>query len=132
MKLTYAFVVIALILFIYSYLGAITFPPSLSQHSGVDRFFTESLLLLVTALLLTLIGRAIGIGVVIMGVKNPLEAGLLAYVGAFVLGGILALLSLLNVPFCAHVNLLWLGGSWYDPWVTMAILGAPIMLAFLA
>ena len=127
-KLTLALPTISLLLVIYSFAGAITFPSFLDQFGGLDRYLIELILLLVTALILTLVGRAIGVGVFVLGTKYFLEAHLLAYVGVFVVGGMLALMTLLNAPFSMHLNLAWRVGSWYGPWLTMFILSAPIML----
>jgi hypothetical protein len=64
--------------------------------------------------------------------KNPFEALGLTYVSAFLIGGVLGLLTVLNFSYSAHVNFTWLGGTWYASLVTIFLIGAPITLAFLA
>ena len=49
---------------------------------------------------------------------------------ALVVGGILALLTLFKFPYSVQLNLAWLGTAWYDPWIAIFLVGAPIMLAF--
>lgn len=129
LKLTAGVPLLSLLLFILSLTGAITFPASLSQSSDLDRLFNEVLLLLLSALLLNLLGRAIGEGVFIMSKLHPMGARILALVAVYALGSLLALFTLLDVSFAAHLNLFWKGANWYDPWLTMFIVGAPIMLS---
>lgn len=121
--------IVIVVLFFLSLAGAITFP-ALAVLTGTSGAGLASLLLFLLAmLLLAITGYLLGRG--IRTVKKPVEALILTYAGAFLMGGVLTLYTLLNVPYTARVNLNWLGASWYSPWLTVLIIGSPIMLAFL-
>ena len=79
-------------------------------------------------IVLTAMGHFLGVG--IKNVKKPLEAVILAYGSAFVIGGVLALMTLLKFPYSAQLKLNWLGTAWYDPWLLIFFIGAPIILTF--
>ena len=121
-------VVVFLLLFVFSLVGALTFPALPSANSGVTTYLGDFLLLFLPVILLTLIAFFLGTG--IRSVKKSIQALGLAYVSALVIGGILALLTQFNFPYSAHVNFTWLGSSWYSPWLTLFLIGSPIMLAF--
>ncbi|HLI09431.1 MAG TPA: hypothetical protein VKV40_22910 [Ktedonobacteraceae bacterium] len=122
--------VVFLLLLAFSYINAIVFPVLPTTTASVTTFGSDLLLLIVPVLLTAVIGYYLGKG--IRGVKNPLEGFVLSYVSAFLVGGVLALLTVLNFSFSAHVNLGWLGGTWYDQLFTIFLIGAPIMLIYLA
>ncbi len=119
--------VILVLLYLLSLAGALTFPV-LAVFSGTAGI-AGILLFLVAILLLSLIGNLIAKG--IKGVKNTPQALLLAFVGAFFMGAVLAAFIPLNIPYIIHVNIYWLGTSWYSPFLTLLFIGMPLMLVFL-
>ncbi len=128
-KLITNIVVVVLLLFIFSYTGAITFPTVLSVNNPLGSGLLGILFFLLSMVILVGIGSFLGSG--IRSMKKPFEALVLAYISALIVGGILALFTLLNFPYSAHINLYWLGRAWYDPWLTVFLIGTPIMLAFI-
>ena len=121
-----AFVLILLIM--YALVNALTFP-GLTSISGIFTTAPINLLFLIlSVLILTLIAYSLGRG--IKSVKSNFDAILLALTSALVVGGLLALLSLLKFPYSVALNLNWLGTNWYDAWIAIFLVGAPIMLAF--
>ena len=122
-------VVVFLLLFVFSLVGALTFPALPSANSGVTTYLGDFLLLFLPVILLTLIAFFLGTG--IRSVKKSIQALGLAYVSALIIGGVLALFTLFNFPYSAQVNLTWLGTTWYGPWLTIFLIGAPIILAFM-
>ncbi len=127
-KTLVSILIVYFLLLIFSLVGAVTFPGLPGVNSPVDTYVRDFLFLLLPVLVLSMFGFFLGRGV--RSVKNSLEAMGLAYVSALIIGGILALLTLFNFPYAAHVNFTWLGGSWYSPWLTIFLIGAPILLAF--
>ena len=121
-----AFVVLAL-LYLLSLAGALTFPV-LAVFSGTAGI-AGILLFLVAILLLSLIGNLIARG--IKSVKSTGQALLLAFVGAFFMGAVLAVFVPLNIPYTIRVNIYWFGTSWYDPFLALLFIGMPLMLVFL-
>ena len=121
-------VMVFLLLLIFSLVGALAFPALPSTNSTMEAYLLQFLFLLLPVVILTLIAFFLGTG--IRSIKNPLQALGLAYVSALVIGGVLALLTEFNFPYSAHVNFGWLGSSWYSPWLTLFLIGSPIMLAF--
>jgi hypothetical protein len=116
------------LLIIFALVNALTFP-GLTSVTGVFLTAPINLVYLVlSVLILTLIAYSLGRG--IKSIKSTFEAILLSLTSALVIGGLLALLSLLNFPYSVKLNLAWLGGNWYDPWIAIFLVGAPIMLAF--
>jgi hypothetical protein len=127
-KMLLSVVMVFLLLFVFSLVGALTFPALPSANSGVTTYIGDFLLLFLPVILLTLIAFFLGTG--IRSIKKSIQALGLAYVSALVIGGVLALLTVFNFPYSAHVNFGWLGSSWYSPWLTLFLIGSPIMLAF--
>jgi hypothetical protein len=123
-----ALVAIAL-LFLLSLAGAITFPFVTVFTNGAGAGIASILFLLAAMLALSIVGNLMARG--IRSIKKPIEALILAFVGAFFIGAALALLALLNIPYAAHINLQWLGTSWYSPILAMLLIGAPLMLVFI-
>ena len=116
------------ILIMFALVGALTFP-GLTSVTGV--FLTAPinlLFLIVSVLILALIAYSLGRG--IKSIKSSFESILLALTSALIIGGLLALLTVFKFPYSVQVNLAWLGTAWYDPWITVFLIGAPIMLAF--
>ena len=122
--------IVFLILLLFSFIGAIVFPGLPTSGDSVGAVGRNLLLLLLPVILMAVIGHFLGRG--IRSMKNPFEALGLTYVSAFLVGGVIALLTVLNFSYSAHVNFGWLGGSWYAPLFTIFLIGAPITLAFLA
>ena len=110
----------------FSLAGAIT--PKFTTLSNLVNLPVDLLLYIVTVVILTTIGYFLGIG--ITSVKKNLESLGLAYGGSFIVGGILALLTVLKFPFSVQLNLYWLGTAWYDPWLLIFFIGTPIILTF--
>ena len=125
-KLLIQGIAVFVILIFFSLAGAIT--PQFTSLSSLLANPINIFLYLVTVIVLTAMGYFLGVGV--KSVKKPLEAVILAYGSAFVAGGALALLTLLKFPYSAHLNLYWLGTAWYDPWLLIFFIGAPIILTF--
>jgi Na+-driven multidrug efflux pump len=118
----------AVFLFIvaFSLAGAIT--PQFTNLSSLIDVPADFLLYLVTVVVLTAMGYFLGIG--IQSVKKSLESLGLAYGGSLVIGGVLALMTLLKFPYSVQLNLYWIGTTWYDPWLLIFFVGTPIMLTF--
>ncbi len=116
-----------IILLIFSFLGAVVFPGLPSTSASVGAYANDFFLLIIPAVVMAIVGHFLGRG--IKSLKNSFEALGLTFVSAFIVGGILALMSSLNFAYSAHINLSWLGGAWYAPLFIIFILGAPIMLA---
>src|SRR5437764_13439758 len=104
-------VMVFFLLFVFSLVGALTFPALPSANSCVTTYIGDFLLLFLPVILLTLIAFFLGTG--IRSIKKSIQALGLAYVSALVIGGVLALLTVFNFPYSAHVNFGWLGSSWY-------------------
>ncbi len=119
-----------LLLLLFSFIGAIVFPGLPTTNTTVGDFGRALLLLILPVFLMAIIGYFLGRG--IRSIKSSFEALGLTYVSAFLVGGVLALLTILNFSYSAHVNFTWLGTSWYAPLFTIFLIGAPITLAFLA
>ena len=115
-------------LLVFIFAGAIKLPALTATGSLID-YPLELFFVVVSVLVLYFIASFLGKG--IRGVKAPLEATMLTYVSALMIGGILALLTLFNFPYSPHLNLTWLGTEWYDPWITVFLVGAPMLLAFI-
>jgi len=116
------------IIIFFSLAGAIT--PSFTTFSNLFSIPANFFLYLVSVLVLTAIGYFLGQG--IQGLKKNLESLGLAYGGSFVIGGFLALMTLLKFPYSVQMNLTWLGTTWYDPWLLIFFIGTPILLTFVA
>ena len=125
-KLLIQGVCVFLIITAFSLVGAIT--PQFTTLSNLVDVPFDFLLFIVTAIILTTIGYFLGIG--ITSVKKNLESLGLAYGGSLVVGGILALMTVLKFPYSVHLNLYWLGTAWYDPWLLIFFIGTPIILTF--
>jgi hypothetical protein len=122
-------IIVLLVLILFSFLGAVSFPGLPAINSSLDTFVRAFLLLLIPGIIMGIMGHFLGKG--IRGIKNSFEALGLTYVSAFLLGAILALLSLLNFAYSVHVNFNWIGTTWYAQVFTIFIIGASMMLAFL-
>ena len=122
-------IIVFLVLILFSFLGAVSFPGLPAINSSLDTFVRAFLLLLIPGIIMGIMGHFLGKG--IRGIKNSFEALGLTYVSAFLLGAILALLSLLNFAYSVHVNFNWVGTTWYAQVFTIFIIGASMMLAFL-
>lgn len=127
-KIVISIVIVFLLLLGFSLVGALTIPALPSANTQMETYLLDFLYLLLPVVILTLIAFLLGSGV--RSIKNSVQALGLAYVSALVVGGVLALLTVLNFPYSAHVNFNWLGTAWYSSWLTLFIIGAPIMLAF--
>ena len=125
-KLLIQGIAVFVVLIFFSLAGAIT--PQFTSLGSLLATPTNIILYLVTAIVLTAMGYFLGVGV--KGVKKPLEAVILAYGSAFVVGGVLALMTLLKFPYSAQLQLNRLGTAWYDPWLLIFFVGAPIILTF--
>ena len=125
-KLLIQSVGVFVIIVAFSLAGAIT--PKFTTLSNLVNLPVDLLLYIVTVVILTTIGYFLGIG--ITSVKKNLESLGLAYGGSFIVGGILALLTVLKFPFSVQLNLYWLGTAWYDPWLLIFFIGTPIILTF--
>ena len=120
-------VVIIVLLFLLSLAGAISFPVLSVMTGGAG--LASLLFLLLAMIVLSIIGNLIGRG--IRGVKKPVEALVLAFVGAFFMGAALAIFLILKIPFTPSIKLDWLGTAWYSPLLTFLFVGAPLMMVFL-
>ena len=121
---------IILLLFLLSLANAITFPnviTSLTSNAGTG--LTSIFLFLASILVLATLGSLLGRG--IRSLKRPVEVLVLVFIGSFFLGAALALFEVLQIPNAIHVNLNWVGDSWYSPLLTLLLIGAPIMLVFM-
>jgi hypothetical protein len=112
----------------FSLAGAIT--PQFTTLSNLVNLPFNLMLYIITVVILTTIGYFLGVG--ITAVKKNLESLGLAYGGSLVVGGILALMTVLKFPFSVQMNLYWLGTAWYDPWLLIFFVGTPIILTFVA
>lgn len=127
-KLAIQIAFVFLLLIMFAVVNALTFP-GLTSVTGI--FVTAPVnlfFLILSVIVLALIAYSLGRG--IKEIKKPFEALLLALTSALVVGGLLALLSLLKFPYSVQLNLTWLGTAWYDAWIAIFLVGAPIMLAF--
>ncbi len=120
---------VLVLLYLYSFIGAVTFPGLPTTNASVTNFISYLLFLILPVLLMAIVGYFLGKG--IRGIKNPFEALVLTYLTPFFIGGVLALLTVLNFSYSAHIYFNWLGTNWYDPLFTIFLIGAPITLAFL-
>jgi hypothetical protein len=120
-------VVIIVLLFLLSLAGAITFPVLSVMTGGAG--LASLLFLLLAMIVLSIIGNLIGRG--IRGVKKPVEALVLAFVGSFFMGAALAIFLILKIPYTPNININWLGTAWYSPLLTFLLVGAPLMMVFL-
>lgn len=116
------------ILVVLAIAGALTFPGITSIGGAANSPPGNLLYLILSIILLTLVAFALGRG--IKNIKSTFESILLAFVSSIVVGGVLALLAVFKFPYSVQINLTWLGTQWYDPWITVFLVGAPIMLAF--
>ena len=117
------------VLFLLSLAGAITFPLFSAITSGTATGFTSILLFLLAIALLAVVGSLLARG--IRSVKKSVEALAMGFVGAFAMGGILAIFAQLNVPYTVRVNLSWTGTSWYSSLLSLLFIGIPLMFVFL-
>jgi len=125
-KLLIQGVCVFIVVVAFSLAGAIT--PQFTSLSNLVNLPFDLLLYIITVIILTTLGYFLGVG--IKAVKNNIESLGLAYGGSFVVGGILALMTVLQFPFSVHLKLQWLGIAWYDPWLLIFFIGTPIILAF--
>ena len=125
-KLLIQGVCVFLIITAFSLVGAIT--PQFTTLRNLVDVPNDLLLFIVTVIILTAIGYFLGIG--ITSVKKNLESLGLAYGGSLIVGGILALMTVLKFPYSVQLNLYWLGTAWYDPWLLIFFIGTPIILTF--
>jgi hypothetical protein len=121
--------IVLVMLYFLSLAGALTFPVLAVITSGTGAGISGILLFLLAMILLSLVGNLIARG--IKSVKKSFEALLLAFVGSFFMGAILAVFALLSIPYTVHVNLNWLGTSWYSPLLALLFIGVPLMIVFL-
>src|SRR5579884_3101465 len=118
--------IILVLLLLLSLTNAVTFPiTSIGSGTALASVLIAILAMLVLAVLGSLLGRGIR-----SVQKKPVEALFLTFVGSLVMGGFLALFSLLNAPYTPRINLTWLGGAWYAPFLAMLLVGSPLMLVF--
>jgi hypothetical protein len=125
-KLVIQAIAVFIIIAAFSVAGAIT--PQVSSLKTLIDVPINFLLYLVTVIVLSAIGYFLGIG--IQSVKKSFESLGLAYGGALIVGGILALMTLLKFPYAVQLNLHWLGSAWYDPWLLIFFIGTPVVLTF--
>jgi len=124
-------IIVFLLLLIFSLVGAITIPSLPGANSSVDTYVVGFLLILLPVIVLSIIAFFLGNGVRSLGPKFRFQALGLTYASALIIGGVLALFTLFNFPYSAHVNFTWLGHAWYSPWLTLFLIGAPIIMAFI-
>jgi hypothetical protein len=123
--------IVALLLIAFTFVNAVVFPRFPTTSTSVTTFVLDLLLIILPVLLISLVAYSLALG--IRSIKAPFPSLLLAIVGAFVIGGILALLAFLNSPYAVvHLNINWLGALWYQRLLTLFFVGAPIMLVYLA
>ena len=122
-------IIVFLLLLVFSLVGAIKSPGLPSAGTAIDTYFLDFVLLLLPVIVLSLVAFFLGSG--IRSIKNRFQALGLAYASALIIGGVLALFTLFNFPYSAQVNFAWLGSDWYSPWLTIFLIGAPIILAFM-
>ena len=120
--------IVFVVLIVFSYVGAIQLSPLPGTSSTIDTYVLDFILLLLPVVILSAVAFFLGNG--IRSLKNRFQALGLAYVSALVIGGIIALFTLFKFTYSAHVNFTWLGSAWYGPWLTLFLIGAPIILAF--
>ncbi len=94
--------IVLLALLFFSFLGAVSFPGLPSTNSSLENYVRAFLLLIVPGITMGVIGHFLGRG--IRSIKNSFEALGLTYVSAFIIGSILALLSLLNFGYSVHLR----------------------------
>lgn len=128
-KLIVSGVFVLVILLLFSFIGAVTFPTAVSTSGNIGAYGQDLLSLIVPAVSMSLMGYLLGKG--IRGIKGGLEGIGLAYISTFIVGSVLALFTLLNFPYSVHLNFTWLGTSLYAPWISIFLIGAPVLLAFL-
>ena len=121
-------VIVLVVLFLLSLTGALTFP-ALSAITTGGAGITSLLFFLLALFVLSLVGNLLARGV--KGAKKSGEAAILGFVGAFALAGILAIFTVLNVPYTVRLNLAWTGTSWYSAFLTLLFIGVPLMFVFL-
>jgi hypothetical protein len=114
---------------IFELIGALTFPVALTLNGNLLATGQDLLVISVQVLLTSALGFFLG--KMIHGIKLPTQGMILACISPFLIGGVTALFPVLNFAYSAHVNLYWLGGNWYSPWITMFLIGSPIMMIFL-
>jgi hypothetical protein len=117
------------LLIILSFAGAITFPVLSAITNLAGTGILNLVFLFAATVVLAIIGSLLGKS--IRSMKKPLEALLSTFASAFAMGGILSLFAALNIPYAAHINLTWLGTSWYSAMLAMFLIGTPIILIFL-
>jgi hypothetical protein len=122
-------VTVILVLFLLSLAGAITLP-AISNIGNSSVGLSGVLLFLALMIILSVIGNLLGRG--IRSIKKPLEALVIAFVGALFMGAILIIFTVLNLPATLRLNTSWLGTSWYSEFLTFLFVGAPLMLVFMA
>ncbi len=122
-------IIVFVVLVIFSYVGAIQLSPFPATKSSIDTYVLDFIYLLLPVVILSLVAFFLGNG--IKSLKNRFQALGLTYVSALVIGGVIALFTLFKFPYSAHVNFAWLGTTWYSPWLTLFLIGAPIILAFI-
>jgi len=127
-KLIIQGIAVFIVIIFFSLAGAIT--PSFTSFSNLINVPANFFLYLVSVIVLTVMGYFLGHG--IQSVKKNLESLGLAYGGSFIIGGFLALMTLLKFPYSVQLNLNWLGTAWYDPWLLIFFIGTPILLTFVA
>ncbi len=110
----------------FSLVGAIT--PQVTSISNVLSIPSDMIIFLVTVILLMVIGSVLGTGV--QSIKKSGGSLLMAYASALIIGGMLALFTLLNLSYTVHIRLNWLGNTVYDPWLVIFFIGTPIILTF--
>src|SRR5689334_17389526 len=122
-------VAVILLLFLLSLANAISFPAFSDVAGNTGAGFSGLLIFLGLMIVLSIIGNLLGAG--IRTIKKPLEALLIAFVGSFFMGAILIIFTVLNLTGTVHVNLGWLGTSWYSEFLTFLLIGAPLMIVFI-
>lgn len=121
--------VILILLYLLSLAGAIIFPLFAIISGSVTTGFLSFLFLLLAIFVFAFIGSAIGKG--IRSYKSPLLSLFMAYVSAFAIGGLILLLGTLTIPNAPTINMTWLGTSLISRVLTVLLIGASIMIAFL-
>ncbi len=122
-------IVIVIILFLLSLAGAITFPVAAAVSGVAGIGIINFILLVLGVFVLALVGNTIGKG--IRGYKVPLMAIILVYASSFAIGGLIAVLGLLNVPYAPSINITWLGTALISRMLTILLIGTAIMVVFL-
>ncbi len=122
--------IVLVVLLLFSFIGAVLFPTLPSTAVSVNTYVNDFIFLLFPGVVMALFGHVLSRG--IRGIKNSFEALGLAFASAFIIGGVLALFSVLNFAYSARINFNWLGSTWYAPLFAIFLVGAPVMLACLA